>query len=376
MKLYTWSLLTLKRLLYKKGFLLMLTALPLLGVLLWYWSTHHTSGVEVGILRSEEALAQRTTERLLRNDTMFRFSIYDEEDTLMDAVRNRQLESAIIFSEDLTQKLMDGEMRGAIRLIKSPATVTQGMVAEIVFSEMLQEHAPDMIRDFVSDTAFLTDKTGTSDAIVSRFETYSAGGGTFHFNYEDVRSGAAPVSSTLQLFPIKGMLAIFVMLTAWINVLLWYRDRDRGIYGAFAARFRKEAGLISILIPVGLMVLAGFVLLLFTEGARSALKESALLLFYGLCVSLFLYGMKLFFRSAILYGALLPVALLGSLVVSPVLLDSSRYLPGVSVLQKLFFPTYYLAMSSGAFWSGFIGLVLMAVLGLIFIQFEDRRVFE
>lgn len=372
-KLLIWTQLVFKRLLHKKGFLALLVALPLLGIFTGYWQTHHTQGVEVGLLASTDPTARAVIAKLKANDGLFRFIVFDEEAEILARVKTRQLETGFIFDPALTRQLEDGETRNLIRLIRSPATVTHGMAAEVVFSALLEAVTPDVVADLVRTGGLFEGlEDQVTGEILTKYNAYEAAGGTFRFSYEYL-DGARAGSSGIPLFPLKGLLAIFIMLTAWINVLNWYKDQADGIYGAFSASFRKLASFISVYLPVFLMTLAGFGLLLGAYPPGEALREFFYLLVYGLSVSLFLYGIKFFFPTPIALGALLPAVLLGSLVASPVILDMSGLIGSLSILEKLFFPSYYLGLSQGFQSWAAMGLAAMALLGGVLILEEDRR---
>lgn len=375
-KILVWLELALKRLLLRKGFLALLIALPLLGLFTGYWQTHHTQGVEAGLLKSADPTAQAAISRLLANDGMFTFILYEQESELLDAVKTRQLETAFIFAPDLTRRLDEGETRNLVRLIRSPATVTHGMAAEIIFSELLNAATPDIIRDLVTTSGlFQGQEAKVSDEILAKYNAYEESGGTFQFNYEYL-DGVRTEEGGIPLFPLKGLLAMFIMLTAWINVLNWYKDQEDGVYGAFSVSFRKLASMISIYLPVFLMTLAGLGLLLAVYPAGLAFREFLYLLIYGVSISLFLYGIKFFFRTPIAFGALLPAALLGSLAASPVILDLSSLISNLDLLEKLFFPSYYLGLSAGFQTWALAGLLIMAIAGILLILIEDRRTYH
>lgn len=374
-KLIIWLELVLKRLLYRKGFLALLIALPLLGIFTGYWQTHHTQGVEVGLLESQDPTAQIAVSKLLTNDGMFTFLLYKNEEDLLDAVKTRQLEVAFIFDPELTLRLEAGETRNLIRLVRSPATVTHGMAAEVVFSELINAATPDIVSDIVKDSGLFQGlESVVTREILDRYDSYEASGGTFHFSYEYL-DGVSTKATGIPVFPIKGLLAIFVMLTAWINVLNWYKDQGEGIYGAFSVSFRKLASLISVYLPVFLMTLAGFGLLLAVYPPGEAIRELVYLLIYGLSVSLFLYGLKFFFPKPIAFAALMPAVLLGSLVASPVILDMSGMIGSLAILEKFFFPSYYLGLSAGFQGWAITGLIAMAIVGILLILVEDRRTY-
>lgn len=370
-KLLIWSELTLKRLLKKKGFLLLLLAMPLLGSFISFWGSHQTTGVEVGLLASPDPVAEEAIGELLANEGLFRFVRYEDEADLINAVKTRQLETAFAFDPALTEKIRLEDHRNLIRLIRSPSTVTHGMAAEVVFSEVLDAAAPVIISELVGDSGLFPGReTDVSSAILGRYDAYEARGGTYNFSYSFL--DGQPVGDTgIPLFPVKGLVAIFLMLTAWINVLGWYKDRADGVYDAFPAHLRQAASLISVLVPVLLMTLAGFLLLLTIHPLAEALAELKYLTAYSLAISLFLYGMKLFFPSPIAYGTLLPVALLGSLVASPVFLDMSAYLDHLAILEKLFLPSYYLGLSSGRQSWAVAGILVLALVGILLITAES-----
>lgn len=105
MKLLYWSFLTLKRTLKRKGFLLILILLPLISLFIYNLEKNHTTGVEVGVLKSNDETAIKTNKLLLKNDGLFKFKIYENKEDLYNDVKARRLEAGIIYSDDLTKKL-------------------------------------------------------------------------------------------------------------------------------------------------------------------------------------------------------------------------------------------------------------------------------
>lgn len=361
-----WSRLTLKRLFRKKGLLLLLLVLPLTGVFINYWEANHTQGVEIGLIAGKDAMGQGTMNDLLDAEGLFTFKAYDSETSLTEAVQTRVLEAGFIFSDELSKKIENGETRDLVRLIRSPATVTHGMAAEVVFAKLLHQASPQLIDEIVRDSGLFG---GHEDSVVERiqelYQAYDDQGGTYQFSYEYL-DGEEPLARGIPLFPIKGLTAVFIMLTAWIQVLDHYRDEAQGIYGAFAKRRKKLAMVLAIYIPVFIMTLAGFAFYLTRYPFAEAARELVYLVAYGLSLSLFLLGIKPFFKNPVAFAALMPAVLLGSLVASPVILDMSSFIKNLSLLEKFFFPSYYLALSEGKLWGG-LGLLGLALVGVILL---------
>lgn len=365
-QMMVWSRLTLKRLFRKKGLILLLLALPLTGAFINYWQANHTQGVEIGLIAGKDAIAQRTINDLLDAQGLFTFKAYDSETSLTEAVQTRVLEAGFIFSDDLSKKIENGETRDLVRLVRSPATVTHGMAAEVVFAKLLHQASPQLIDDMVRDSGLFQ---GNVDSVVQRvqelYQTYDDQGGTYQFSYEYL-DGEEAQATGIPLFPVKGLIAIFIMLTAWIQVLDHYRDEAQGIYGAFAKNRKKLAMVLAIYLPVFIMTLAGFAFYLTRDPFPEAARELVYLIAYGLSLSLFLLGLKSFFKNPVAFAALMPAVLLGSLVGSPVILDMSSFIKNISLLEKFFFPSYYLALSEGKLWGG-LGLLVLALLGIILL---------
>ena len=365
-QMMVWSLLTLKRLIRKKGFMIFLLLLPLTGVFINYWEANHTKGVEIGLVAGEDSIAQVTATDLLESKGLFSFKIYESEAALKEDVQTRILEAGFIFNDDLSKQIAAGETRDLVRLIRSPASVTHGMAAEVVFAKLLHRTSPQLIDEIVRASGLFPEDV---DSVVRRiqelYQSYDEQGGTYQFSYEYL-DGEKPETSGIPLFPIKGLTAVFIMLTAWIQVLDYYRDEGQSIYNAFASNRKKPAMVLAVYIPVLVMTLAGFGLYLTRYPLRVAGLELAYLIGYGLSVSLFLLGVKRFFKNPVAFAALMPAVLLGSLVASPVILDMTSFIPNLSLLEKFFFPSYYLALSEGKLWGG-LGLLVIALSGIILL---------
>lgn len=370
-KFIVWMEMTFKRLFHRKGFLALLLALPLIGAYTRYWEANHTTGVEVGLLQSQEPLAQKTISKLLKNEGLFRFVTFTDKAELVRSIETRKIEAGVIFSKDLTARLDSGNPDGSIELLQSPSSVTQGMVAEVVFSELLQDYSPRIIARIVKGAGIFQGKEAdVTQRIIDNYNVRAKKGGSFQFKYQEL-SGQKAAKKGLDLFPLRGLLAIFIMLTAWIMVLSWYKDQEGKIFNAFPGSKRPWAGLTGVLLPVLLMTLAGYLLLIVSGKGGNPILEFLQLLFYAGSITTFLYGAKIFFKNPIAYGALMPVALLGSLVASPTILDLSSLIPNINLLGKFFFPSYYLAMSQqGALWA-VLGLLALLALGL-FLTSRER----
>lgn len=365
-QMMVWCGLILKRLSRKKGLMTLLLILPLTGLFINFWEANHTQGVEIGLLAGADPIAALTAADLTVEEGLFTFQIYETEDALVEAVQTRVLEAGFVFSDDLSAQIAAGETRDLVRLIRSPATVTHGMAAEVVFAGLLHRTSPQIISQLVTASGLFPGREeAVAERILDRYHGYHEQGGTYRFSYEYL-DGAEPAAGGIPLFPLKGLTAIFILLTAWIQVLDHYRDEAAGIYGAFAGRRKKPAMVLAVYLPVLVMTLAGFGLFLTRYPPGEALFELAALTAYGFSLSLLLLGLKRFFPNPVAFAALMPAVLLGSLVASPVILDMSGLIPNLAILEKLFFPSYYLALSAGRAWGG-LGLLAMAVAGLLLL---------
>ncbi|WP_459129593.1 hypothetical protein [Guggenheimella bovis] len=369
MKLWIWCELSLKRAFKKKGFIALLVALPLLSALIFYWSSHHTTGVEVGVLRSEEEAFKEVSERILKNEGMYHFVLYDEREVLEEDVANRKLEAGVVFDAS------EGSLGTKVTMLMSPSSVSQGIIAEIIFSELLDVKTEDVLRDLVKETKlFDFDLKKAQEDVLKYYSKHQANGGPFHFSYEYL-DGTNADEAGFTLFQSEGLIAIFVLLGAWIHVLEWYKDESNRLYLAFSTKRQAIAGFLSVLVPTLLITISGILVLIITEGSQGIFKGIGLIL-YTLSVCSLLFGAKAFFRSPLRYASLIPVVLLGSIITSPMIVNVGKYIPGIHILEKFFLPSYYLNMYSGKLLWGALGLVMFMLFGAFlwyfFVPKTDR----
>lgn len=263
------------------------------------------------------------------------------------------------------------DQKYSIELITSPSSITEGIVSEVVFSHLLEAYGPNIVKDDVLSKDFFKGvKEEEISKLISKFNEYKNTKSTYKFQYE-LLDGKLLQNVKTELFPLKGIIAIFIMLTAWISTLLWYKDKVNQIYIAFSPNKRSIAGLISVLVPVLLVVIVSSTILTLKYGLLNGAYELINLLFYAFSISLLIYGLKIFFKNPIAYATLIPVSLLGSLIASPIILDMKSLIPYFNILEKFFLPSYYLALFSNKIWA-VLTLFSFIVIGSILTLLENK----
>ncbi|PKK40347.1 hypothetical protein ABB02_00332 [Clostridiaceae bacterium JG1575] len=371
-----WLAICTKRLLLRKGFLLLLLSILLLPLGLHFLERGPRGQAAMGFTAPKDAFAEAAAQQLLKKGGgPLSFIRYESEEALKGAVARREVEAGFALDQELEVLWEKERGRGSVRGYTSPATTLEGLASDAVYSALLTAYAPRLLEQQLARTTWsVAEQKRYGQKIIGRMAALNQEESGSLFRFERLE-GPLEKPSLRRLFPLQGFLAILVLLTAWITLLQWYVDEARGIYGAASLTIRLRDGLTSCLWPIVLVSLASFGPLIWQFGAQEGLKSGLLLLFYGLSLGVFLFGAGQFLKSPELLAALLPILLMGSLLVSPVLWDPALRIPSVRVVQGLFFPTYYLAFFEGRALYGASGLLIVGGLGGILIGLAYERGF-
>jgi len=187
--------------------------------------------------------------------------------------------------------------------------------------------AVDFVRENVPGLEGLLDET-----LLAYYEKTFAGNRLFDYG----ETGQAQPVHYLTA-PLKGMLAVVVVLCGLACAMLWQEDLRRGTFAWMGDGQRSLAELAFQLVAL-VHVGAAALLALWLSGMASA-REAAVMGAFVVAVACSCAALRRACGSVRLMGTLLPVLVVAMLVVCPVFFD----LTALRTVQQLFLPTHYLA---------------------------------
>ena len=382
-RFFLWLYLTGKRFLKKPSFVLILLMLP--AVLLLYRAliTADDGKLHVAVYFEEkDAFAEAYLSELSEHvPELFIFYECEEEEDLYSDVAAGRAECGYVFSANLAEKFLTEDWRGLITAVESERTVYGGFVNEIAYVKLIRILGMDLVQDY------LLTKSGKSysheeakeflrksyeeemaRSLLIEYVTTAEHDGEFI-----IESKKRDVMSVLKK-PIRGTVAIFILLTGLAGLVFWYQDDAEGRYRVMARERRPLASFASILLPIAMSGVIGIVCLGISGLWMSTGTELVSMILYVLFTAAFCNILRFLIPSVHAVCAVIPILTLISYLCCPIMIDIAPTVPVIRYLRALLVPQYYLRIFEGKS----VGLlaaataVLLAISALLSVPERNR----
>lgn len=344
----------------KPEYLLLLLSLPILTLLL----SHVSKTEEQPILAvcyipsvSEETLNDMPydsytpchvdtaltllAQRLHTYDGLYTFRLCASEQEVYQAVASSRAECGYIFSEDLYSELLGGNLKDLITTVASPSTTMLPVINETVYSLVFEDLALLSLERYLANDSAVSAEYGVlyDDAMMEElYQKYMLGDSTFRFDYDGSPKDYQLTASAVLLSPIRGLLAVLMLLSALTGAISYYRLAENPVFDTWKVRIA------CIVIPV-LCTAPVMLLCIYSAGLGTGIgREILFLLLYAAACIIETLLLTLCIKKRVIFTSLLPLLILACLVFTPVFIDISVFLPALKPLSYLFLPYYYLIL--------------------------------
>lgn len=382
---FTWFILYSKRLLKKPSFLILLLLLPLCTIALTKLSKEADSAIQVGIyldLQEADDLAKSAYHILLEDKSLVHFHAYDSTEEMIHDIKTKKLDCGYFFPSQLEKALQNNGSEETIIVYSPRDSLSSKMVNEKVYSAIIQDYSFVILEDFVSREKIFShmDDSILHKKLLSGYELYRSNGSTFTFDYgiaDTPQSDTQTLDTSSPLdyltLPIRGMLAVLILIAGFCGGLLWYTDNKNGIYQQVSGSLSYFLTFITIWIPT---LFTGIISLIciYLCGLNCGFGwEIFGMLFYCLLVTGFCSLLRILIPTEIMYACALPLFALISLIVCPVFSDFSIYIPVFKLLRQLLPSYHYLICQNDLSQLIGMGIAGMCLIGLSFFIAQSRQ---
>jgi N-acetylmuramoyl-L-alanine amidase len=308
-----WYLLQAKRLLKKPSFVVLLALLPLL-----VWGLSLTEAQESGMLRialcaenPADELSTSIVNELLRRRSVLNFTAAASLEEAYALVRANGADAAWVFPDGMRARLNDFAAYGSPRkpfvlIIEREDNVALQLAREVLYGALGQSNAYAIYRSFV-----LENITGeASEAEMERFFAETGLDGNWlartYLDYEPDGN----ITAGYLTAPLRGILALFVVLCGLASCLYYKQDKEKGLYVPFSLCYHLPA--------VALGGVGALLALALTGYATAWYREALLMVLLVLAVAVFADLLRLLLRKAEYLAAAIPIVVLLMLVLCPV----------------------------------------------------------
>lgn len=337
---FLWFWLSLKRCFKRPAFLCLLALLPVAVIALGVISRQDSGFLHIALSEEKADATAAAVITTLQEDTQFlRFTVCDDPRDAVQLVENGKADAAWIFTGDLQEKAAvfaeEFEVNEPlVRVIERESTVLLRLAREKLTGALYGHCAKQVYLQYIATE---TDIDTLAEEQLSA--NYDAGFDTvelFSFRYPD--GGQAVVTEGYLAAPVRGVLAVLMVLCALASALFFAQDEARGLLSwvPFSRRLWVECAYLAAAV-MAVAVTAS--LSLQASGLWGVwYREVLSMLLYAVCCVWFAVLLRRLIARTHLFAALVPLVAVGMLALCPVFFEMKKTL----WLQLLFPPTYYL----------------------------------
>ena len=346
-KMWLWFWYSVKRQLKRPVFLISLILLPVLLTGAGYLKQQDSEGIRIALYQTEEdRLTEQVFQKLVEGQGEFSFYVCDSLEQLKSQVASKKAECGYVFTKGFSQAMKDGQWKRMAEVYKAPSTVADILSTEVVFAAMMEVYAEVSLMDFVAEEPLLADFDEREIAAQAEqlWNQYLKNGSTFSFVYETIDGKHLTEQTGAAGFPVRGILAVYLFMVGLFGGVTLSSDEKKGLFIPIPYGKKLGCKLVSLGAPVCLAAASVLVSLFVTGQAGNLWYEAGALAVYGAEIVLFSFGIKTVVRNPVVLASLIPVFLMGSLLLCPVIIDLGTFVPQLEPLGRLFLPYYYLKM--------------------------------
>lgn len=335
-----YLILSMKRLLKKPVWLVLLLFFPVLTMFFSYTDSRE-SGLRVALYaQTDEPFSNELIQKLLAREGVCHFYLASSEDRLYRDVLNGHAECGYLFPEDLSSKLDLGKKKNLVELVISSSTTMSKITNEIVYSELFELYSLHILEDYLMNDSLLSEyETPDPATVEALYQKYLVNGSTFAFDIENFYDDYSSIEKGLTAHITIGMTGILILLGGICGLLQYAEDEEKKRHDHVPFSVRKYIACIEIVCPFLLFAITGAVCLGIT-GYFAQLSHLISYLLYILLAFLFcmlLYPLR---HKRMVFLTFLPLYLLGCLILTPIFIDVTVYLPALSWISRFFLTDY------------------------------------
>ena len=337
---FTWFWMLGKRLLKQWSFVLLLCLIPIL-VPTVNMAISEDSGLVHIVLCHEgnDIKAQSIISSLQERDTLARFSTATSAQEATKMIANHKADLAWIFPDDFSKMLDDyagnRSNHPVVSVIERESNMANRIANEMLFSAIYPDFAYDIYRNF-SEENVVDQHNVSEDVLMEYYNKLPKTNDVVSTEKLNMDGAVSTIEVNYLNAPIRGLLAIMVLLCTLTAAMYTIRDRGEGCFDWLPPQKRLVPLCGSCFAAAILSATVMLISLLISKMAGNLWIEllSALLLI--ITVTAFSLLVSLPFSSYGKFGAVIPGILIVSLVLSPIFFN----FPALENYYRLL-PIYY-----------------------------------
>lgn len=302
-----------------------------------------STNIKTGIYTyDQDEYTSQIVKQLTANETGFIFVACTSEQELMELVASGELDCGYVLPADFSEAFVADINNSHMNVYTSPATLFVTISNEIVFHQLLQVYAVPIVTNYFSSVSEFQDALPIDYAtyIPDIYEDYMTNNSVFTIvtnSTGDYQNDTEQIS----MFPLYKFVGLLIFIAALFGLMNALKDEDQNIYLRLNKRNRLKFYILNIISNLLPAACIGYLTLLIYGTDKSPAALALHMLVYIIICLLFTLLYRIIFRTYRFYIAALPILLACTLVLSPIFIDLTGFLPVLKFISKLFAPTYF-----------------------------------
>jgi len=327
----SWIYLIFRMMVKSKGFIALLIALPVMGLIFAVAFADKDSEKLTCYIYAEEPdeFTAEVMDDLLGTKSGYRFVEASSQDDIESAVRDHSALCGFIFSSEQMERVLSGKTMRNVTLIERVGNLKSDIVSEIFFASYYKVYTKYYTPVFLGEE--------DADTYYSNYDKLM-NSSIFDFSIEELdyeESGS-------DIWYGRNLAGIIYMVFAMLLVSRFIEDRDKGILMAVSHQNQVWFRLLYFAVPVAMLIPSMIICITIESGFNSIIHNILITILYAVMLIIFAFSLSFILRNkSIIYG-LIPVSALWCLIICPTFTDLSIYYQSIKILRLFCLPYYFM----------------------------------
>lgn len=326
-----WYIVQLKMILKSWGLYLQLAAMAGIVILIGSINIPDGKNMNAGIYLGNTEYGRAIADDIMSMDSVFNFSIYDDNQSMVEDVGQGKLECGFVFGDDFDKKFENGNAKELIGYICSTDTTKGAVIKENVYSTFLKSYSRILLKESNEKIFDSADEKRLREMLRKNDEFLDS---SLLFSTDMIELESRQETETVsKANPIRGIIIFFVFLIMYLYAGNSWSDNGR-VKAALSRGNQFWFDFMGELAAGTIPLCAMFLLFTWTGswyGKTDILKIFIFIIYSAVWITILMH----FIKSRISYYSSIVVMMICFLFLCPVFVDLEQYVPAIRYIRIL-----------------------------------------
>lgn len=332
-KYIIWYRLFLKTFLKNRIYWIQIAVMGLILLLFTGASFPQNDSVQIGVYAGNSKDAENITRELLTEDGVFSFHAYDSRENLVQDVVAGKLECGFAFQNDFDQRMEQENLKNAVTYFSTPYTLNGEIAKETVYTKVLRAYSNQILRRG-SKHIYEDGNREREKYLLAKNRDYLEGSDLFQVQINEITTKPSEkVQGKTDV--IRGLAGLFVFLVIFLAYGKKYEPANKAVYQMQRTFDRYQMFFCSEVAAGTVPGILGLFFILRNSQNRGIMLETGKMILFVFFSAVWVLIVGIFLKNELSHIASIIMIMASSLILCPVFVDLSFYIPAVRYVRVL-----------------------------------------